>query len=111
MSLGGPPECDFPGCGALRRMVNHWYVVLDDVFGVHVYKWDKCPEDAMKNGKHLCGLAHMTQYVSKVMTPDGTDPNRETTLELKPPLTREGTKPEAEGQTEQETEKREDNGN
>jgi hypothetical protein len=38
----------------------------------------------------------MSQYVSKVMTPDGTDPNRESTLELKPPLTREGTVPQAE---------------
>ena len=106
MSLGGADECYFPGCTARRRTINHWFVVFEDLVGVHVYSWSKCPEKAMKNGKHLCGLAHMSQYVSQVMTPDTTDPNRETTLELKPPLTREGTKPEAEGpQEEEQTEK------
>ena len=94
MSLGGPPECDWPGCGAQRRDVNRWYVVTADLYGAHIYKWESCPEDAMKNGKHCCGLGHAFQFASKVLTPDETNPDRESTLELRPPLTREGTKPE-----------------
>ena len=109
MSFRESIECDYPGCGAVRRQTNHWFVVSEDCYGVHVYKWERCPVEAMRKGKHLCGLDHMTQYVSKILTPDGTDPKRETTLELKPPLTREGTAPETPA-SEQETEKREEDG-
>jgi len=38
------------------------------------------------------------QTVSNLMTPDTTVANRESTLELKPPLTREGTVPAAKEQ-------------
>ena len=95
MSLGGAAECDWVGCGAQRREVNRWYVVTCDSFGVHIWKWETCSDEDMKIGKHFCGLAHAFQYASKALTPDTTDPNRETTLELKP-LTREATAPEAE---------------
>lgn len=96
MSLDGAGECDWPGCGARRRQVNHWFVVTENALGVQVYRWETCPEKAMKEGKHLCGLAHMSQHVSNVLTPDETKADRESTLELKPPLTREGTKPDTE---------------
>lgn len=91
MSLGGAPECDWPSCGAQRREVNRWYVVLPDSLGVHIYEWHKATERAMEEGKHFCGLAHAFQFASKVLTPDETKADRESTLELKPPLTREGT--------------------
>jgi hypothetical protein len=96
MSLDSAAQCDWPGCGALRREVNRWYVVVEDSIGVYIYHWETCPPEAMALGKHFCGLAHAFQYASKVLTPDETKVDRETTLELKPPLTREGTKPEAE---------------
>lgn len=94
MSLDRPMECALVGCGALRRTVNHWYVVVDDLFGAYIYRWETCPEEAMKNGRHFCGIQHALLHASNVLTPDKTDPNRESTLELKPPLTRDGTKPE-----------------
>ena len=47
----------------------------------------------MEEGKHFCGLDHAFRYASNVMTPNHTDANRESTLELNPPLNREGTKP------------------
>lgn len=105
MSLGGPAKCDWVGCGAERRDVNRWYVVLPDAVGVHVYEWHKAPEQAMKIAKHFCGLGHALQFVSKVLTPDETAPDRESTLDLKPPLTREGVAPE-QVLVEQETEKK-----
>jgi hypothetical protein len=49
----------------------------------------------MKDGKHFCGIAHTIQTVSNLLTPDTTVANRESTLELKPPLNREGLAPEA----------------
>jgi len=85
----------------MRRQVNNWFVVLKDDNGVHIYHWDQCPARAMKEGIHLCGLGHMTQTVSNLMTPDTTVANRESTLELKPPLNREGNTPvEAKGNLE-----------
>jgi hypothetical protein len=90
-----PFECDHLGCTALRREVNHWYVVLADDSGIHIYVWDKAPVSAMKNGYRFCGIAHTTTFVSKQLTPDRPhDPERESTLELKPPLNREGKEPE-----------------
>jgi hypothetical protein len=47
----------------------------------------------MKDGKHFCGIAHTIQTVSNLLTPDTTVANRESTLELKPPLNREGNAP------------------
>lgn len=98
MGLENPYSCEFRGCTAMRREVNNWYVVFKDDNGVHIYHWDQCPARAMKEGIHLCGLGHMTQTVSNLMTPDTTVANRESTLELKPPLTREGTVPAAKEQ-------------
>ncbi len=105
MSLGGYGECDWPGCGAQRRTVNHWFVVHKTGKGVHVYRWDDASEKAMNEGKHFCGVTHTIQHVSSLLTADNTDPNRESTLELKPPLTREGTAPEQ--PTEEKTENKE----
>jgi hypothetical protein len=109
MSLGSAAQCDWLGCGAQRREVNRWYVVVPDSFGVHIYEWHKAPKRAMEDGKHFCGLGHAFQYASKVLTPDETKADRESTLELKPPLTREGTAPEKieEPPTQQETENKE----
>ena len=103
MSLDSPASCDYQGCKAVRQTVNHWFVGTEDLYGVHIYRWETCPEEAMKNGKHFCGIEHALRNASSVLTPDTTDRQRESTLELKPPLTREGTVPEQ--QTEQETEK------
>ena len=90
-----PLECDHVGCTAVRRSVNHWYLVLTDDSGVHVYQWDKAPKRAMEDGYRFCGIAHTMNYVSKALTPDTPpDPARESTLELKPPLNREGKEPE-----------------
>ncbi len=86
-----PFACDHVGCDALRRSVNHWFVVTTDESGVRVYHWDRAPKRAMDEGYHFCGLGHTINYVSKALTPDTpNDPHRESTLELKPPLTREG---------------------
>jgi hypothetical protein len=89
-----PFACDHLGCDALRRGVNHWYIVLVDN-GVHVYKWDEAPKKAMEEGYHFCGLAHTINFVSNVLTPHNKpDPNKESTIEFKPPLDREGKAPE-----------------
>ena len=86
-----PYECSAVGCGALRRSVNHWFVVFTDSSGIHIYQWDNCPDRAMEDGKHFCGVAHTMAFVSKELTPETPqDKDRESTLELKPPLTREG---------------------
>jgi hypothetical protein len=82
--IGGPPSCDFPGCTAVRREVNFWYVVTHDLYGAHIYKWDTCPPEAMKTGNHYCGLGHALQAASKALTPDTATPGRESTLELNP---------------------------
>jgi len=82
--IGGPPSCDFPGCTAVRREVNFWYVVTEDNRGVRIYKWEKCPPKAMQEGKHFCGLNHAFGAASKSLTPDNTNPNRESTLKLQP---------------------------
>jgi len=95
MGLESPYSCEFRGCGVLRREVNNWFVVLRDESGVHIYHWDKCPVRAMKEGVHLCGIDHALRTASNLLTPDTTVTNRESTLELKPPLTREGTVPGA----------------
>ena len=90
-----PFECDHVGCGALRREVNRWYVVFVDEAGIHIYEWHKAPKRAMEEGWHFCGIAHTTAFVSKQLTPDRPhNPERESTLELKPPLNREGKEPE-----------------
>ena len=90
-----PLQCDAVGCPALRGNVNHWHVVLVDESGIHIYEWDKAPKKAMDNGYHFCGQGHTINFVSKTLTSGHTpDPSRESTLELKPPLTREGTVPE-----------------
>ena len=100
--IGGPPSCDFPGCTAVRREVNFWYVVTSDEAGAHIYKWETCPAEAMKDGKHYCGLGHALQAASKHLTPDETRADRESTLDLKPlPLhgpaaTQEGKAPDVE---------------
>ena len=77
----------------MRRDVNNWFVVFKDDNGVHIYHWDQCPARAMKEGVHLCGIDHTIRTASNLLTPDTTKSGRESTLELKPPLTREGTVP------------------
>ena len=94
MGIESSISCDYPGCGSVRREVNNWLVVYKDA-GIHIYHWDDCPPKAMKDGKHFCGIAHTIQTVSNLLTPDTTKTERESTLELKPPLTREGTAPES----------------
>ena len=91
MSYEPPIECSKSGCGALRRSVNHWYIVEETPSGAHIHRWKDCSLDAMKRGKPFCGLGHAFPAASNILTPDTTDVNRESTLELKPPLTREGT--------------------
>jgi hypothetical protein len=88
-----PVECEAPGCRVIRLTVNHWFVVEKTKSGAHIHRWDKCPDAAMVNGKHVCGLEHAFKCASNMLTPDTTDPDRETTLVLAPPLTREGTVP------------------
>lgn len=90
-----PFRCDTVGCPALRREINHWYVVLADESGVHIYEWEKAPKKAMEEGHHFCGLAHTIKFVSKVLTPDTpSNPDRESTVVLNPPLDRDGKSPE-----------------
>lgn len=98
MNLDSPITCEWMGCGVLRRTVNNWYVVWIDLNGAHIYEWEKCPAEAMKKGKHFCGLPHALLYVSNTLTQDLAKAGRESTLKLKPPLTRENTVPEAEGE-------------
>ena len=93
MGIDSTATCDFLGCDAQRREVNRWFVLMEDSSGVHIYHWDECPTKAMKEGKHFCGVAHVMQTASNLLTPDNARANREPTLELKPPLNREGTKP------------------
>ncbi len=94
MAVDSTVTCDFSGCGAQRREVNNWFIVVQDSLGVHIFHWDECPQKYMKDGKHLCGISHTIQTVSNLLTPDTTVANRESTLALKPPLTREGNAPE-----------------
>jgi len=94
MGIESSISCDYRGCGAQRREVNNWYVVSQDTSGVHIFHWDECPQKAMKDGKHFCGISHTMQSVSNFLTPNNTKSNRESTLELKPPLARDGTAPE-----------------
>ena len=88
--------CDTPNCGSVRTPTNHWYVVLADDSGVHIYRWANVSQKAMRTGRHFCGVAHAIQYASSVLTPDTTNMKRESTLELKPPLTRDGAESPAE---------------
>jgi hypothetical protein len=85
-----PIECSKPGCTVIRRTVNNWFVVEKTKSGAHIHRWHDCPDKAMMNGKHVCGLEHAFYCASNMMTPDTTDANRESTLVLAPPLTREG---------------------
>ena len=94
--IGGLPECDHKGCKAIKRDVNNWWVVFKTSSGVHIYEWEKSPALAMTKGKHFCGIAHMLDCVSHAVTPDETDAKRESTLVLKPPLSRDGSEPEEE---------------
>ena len=94
MAKDSPYQCDAVGCGVVRREVNHWHVVYVDSTGIHIHEWDKAPDWAMEQGFHFCGVAHTMAFVSKKLTPETTqDPARESTLELKPPLTRDGREP------------------
>lgn len=93
MGIESTVKCDHLGCGAERKTTNHWFVAYVDENGAHIYRWDKAPDEALKDGKCFCGVAHALLYASNALTPDTTDANRESTLELKPPLNREGTKP------------------
>lgn len=95
MGYESPIECAYVGCHALRRTVNHWYVVEETPSGAHIHRWADCSEKSMKNGKPYCGLSHAFLAASNILTPDTTVANRESTLELKPPLNREGLAPEA----------------
>jgi hypothetical protein len=89
--MTGPYECAALGCTAVRRLVNHWFVVYVDSNGIHIYEWDNAPDRAMEDGNHFCGVAHTMAFVSKKLTPETRqDPERDSTLELKPPLTRDG---------------------
>ena len=83
-------QCDAVGCTAMRREVNNWLVVLYEENGVHIYHWDKAPKKAMESGYRFCGLDHALRYASNALTPNTTDPARESTLELRPPLGRDG---------------------
>ena len=95
--IGGLPECDAKnlGCKAIKRDVNNWYVVSKTSNGVHIYEWDKAPVEAMREGKHFCGVAHALNHMSHSIGPDETDRERESTLELKPPLARDGSELES----------------
>jgi hypothetical protein len=88
--LNIPIECSVTGCNVVRRSVNHWYVVVKTKRGVEIIRWDDCPSDLMKTGSRVCGLDHAFRTASKLLTPDNTDANRESTLVLAPPLTRDG---------------------
>src|SRR5579871_2121022 len=80
-----PFECDSAGCGAIRRSVNHWWIVHTDSSGVHIYEWDKCPDRAREDGRQFCGVGHTMAFVSDNLMPHTRpDPERESTLELKP---------------------------
>ncbi len=93
MGIESTVKCDLLGCGAERKETNHWFIVTTNESGAQIYKWSSAPVEAMREGKCFCGVAHALLYASKELTPDTTFANRESTLELKPPLTREGTVP------------------
>jgi len=84
-------------CGAFKREVNRWLAVhLDPDGSILIVPW----ETAVLSGKsegywaYFCGQAHALQYVSDSMSPPQPAPDRESTLVLKPPLTRDGKPPE-----------------
>jgi hypothetical protein len=85
-----PIECAKLGCNVIRKTVNNWFVVEQTGSGAHIHRWHDCPDVAMLNGKHVCGLEHAFYCASAMMTPDNTDANRESTMVLAPPLTRDG---------------------
>lgn len=88
-------NCDWVGCSSRRAEGRSWYVVHKDKQGtIKIYEFNRCPPRIVDAGKHFCGIAHMTLYVSNLVTPDNTKPDRESTLRLQPPLTRHGTQNE-----------------
>ena len=90
-----PFRCDHVGCDALRSNVNNWFFALADESCVQVYHWETAPKKVKEEGRQFCGLAHTMNFVSHALTPHNRpDPNRESTLELKPPLDRDGKAPE-----------------
>lgn len=82
-------QCHWKGCHAIRRETDQWYVVHQTATALHVYTLENATKQARECGRHFCGLLHTLNFISQALTPDKTDPHRESTLELKPPLTRE----------------------
>ena len=95
MLLPAPYQCDAPGCGAQRRDVNHWWAVIG-TSPIGIYEWDDCKAETLAAAKHFCGVDCLMRYISSLVSRDSTNANRESTLELKPPLTRDGSMPSAE---------------
>ena len=89
-------SCDLPGCDRTYSATNNWFAVQADGLGrVCIYRWEYAKETRiLESSKHFCGVGHTIQHVSNLLTPNTTDPNRESTLELKPPLTRDGAETE-----------------
>lgn len=94
MILDAPYRCDSPGCGATRKDVNHWFAVFSSS-PIQIYEWEKCPLETLNIAKHFCGVDCLMRFVSSLVSRDNTDANRESTLELKPPLARDGSVPSA----------------
>lgn len=86
--------CDC-GCEAVKQQSNHWWMILEydrDGPAIGISEWnDKFvdqPGIKFAAGES-CAHKMLSQFMAKV-TGTTPDPQRESTLELKPPLTREG---------------------
>lgn len=90
MLLPAPYRCDTPGCGATRKDVNHWFAVHQTA-PIEIYKWDECPPQVLSLAQHFCGVGCLMKHVSSLVSQDTATVNRESTLELKPPLARDGS--------------------
>lgn len=92
MLLPAPYKCDASGCGATRKDVNHWFAVLSNA-PIQIYRWEDCPVSSLNSpyAKHFCGADCLMKYISSLVSGDSTDADRESTLELKPPLARDGS--------------------
>lgn len=52
--------CD--GCGVLKGKANHWWVLVVERDGMHVYTWYQCHQ---AGARHYCGERCLTKAISE----------------------------------------------
>ena len=71
--MPNPYVCDKDGCGAIKRDVNHWWVVTysngDYLFQIMTWERGKVEQLIDLEGftHHFCGQPHALEFVSEIM--------------------------------------------